>query len=868
VRKTLVLLFFSLFFLGIPSAFLASENSQVDVLIINLQTNLKSGNIQAYLELFSDNLKEDERAIISELGKEFSLENTEFFQAHSQKLEESGLQLYLQVLFQNPYTVLLETWRLNLKEVGDQWLITGKVLVGANRSLYKIEIPGQRSERADTIEIHHVDLRIRLTDALIFYDNVPGLDTAILVLGKGQVRFSPSSSREKHHLELFYGRDILEDDLEHVYIRSSQVFFDNNIKIERGEASGSPATIEERNKAKALFNKFYVRSFTIENSLTGGLLSFLPKGEEAVIEFKGKKRGDIAYIYSPFAEEEISLYQWKENRILTLYSPVFQQEEKKLFISFEKLFDIDDYTIDIHFNPKDAHISGKAQILVKSNVASLDGIKLKLNSDFEILRINDQEGHELFYSRDKLRKFLYVYFHNPPFKNGSSLIEIYYRGKIAPEMLLEDVISHFGYQDSYILSQPKYQTYLYTRSSLWYPTPSDEDYFRARLKIIVPPGFFCIASGLLVDKFMIESLDDLKDVERLGSSVFVYQTENPVKYLAFIVGEFSKIDELQSSPYLQYFRSEGVRSLGWDLFEEMQRIFDFYKRKFGDYPFEKLCIVHRYWSQEGGHSPPSFIVLNELPRQSEKPRLSPRKSPVDLSRWKEYFLAHEIAHQWWGQGLSWGSYQDQWLSEGLAQFAAILYLREKYGAGVYDRILKWISDWAEKKSEWGPITLGSRISYLDFEAYQAIVYDKAALVMNMLMDLLGEEVFFKGLQEFFRRFKYSSARTRDFFMTFQEVSGQDLKQFLQGWFYSYRLPEIKVKEHVQQKDKGYLLSLEVVQLNDVFEFPLWIEWQENGLTVRKMIRVSGPAGSFDFETSAKPTKIRVNADRAIPGKFH
>ncbi|MBN1225115.1 MAG: hypothetical protein JXB23_17835 [Candidatus Aminicenantes bacterium] len=872
-RTTAVNMFFSilimlLFFIGVPTASSVSENNEMDVFILNLQTGLKNGDIQAYLALFQENLKVEESRLISGLAEVFPLENTSFFKAHSQKLHESEYQIYLQVLFQNPHSVLLENWQLKLQKTNGGWLIKEKTLIGVDRNLYKIQIPGERVERARSVEIRHVDIRIRVKDAVIFYDNVPGLETALLVLGKGEVLFSPSSPREKHQLELSFGDNVLKDELDYVYVRSSQSFFDNNIELQRKGADDSPVTSAERNKAGALFKKFYSRSFTIENSLTGGLLSFLPKGEEAIIEFKGNKRGELAYIYSPFAEEEISLYNWKENRIISLYSPPLNQQERKLFVSFEKLFDIENYQIDIHFNPKDSYISGKAKIYLKSNVQSLDGIKLKFNPGFEILRINDTEGHELFYSRDKIRKFLYIYFQNPPSKNDVSSIEVYYRGKIVPEMFLEDVISPIGYQDSYILSQPKFKTYLYTRSSFWYPSPSDEDYFNARLKIIVPPNFFCVASGLLIGSSIVESLDDVKDLEKLGSTVFVFQSENPLKYLAFIVGEFDKIEEIRSVPLLQYFRSDGVRAFNWNLLDETKEIIDFYQKSFGDYPYKKLSIVHRYWRQQGGHSPPSFIVLNEVPRTSESRRFLQKNSPVDLSRWKEYFLAHEIAHQWWGQGLSWGSYQDQWLSEGLAQFAAILYLREKYGQGTYGQILKKLSNWTKKKSEWGPITLGSRISYLDFEAYQAIVYDKSALIVNMLMDFLGEDVFFQGLQEFFHRFKYSAPRTHDFFRVFQQVSGKDLRKFFDGWFKSNRLPDVKIKETVLQKNGGYQISFNVVQLRGVFEFPLWIEWQENGKTIEKMLHISHAVSNFDFNTAVKPAKIRVNSNKAVPGTFH
>jgi len=705
-------------------------------------------------------------------------------------------------------------------------------------------------------------------NALLFYDNLPRTETALLVIGEGQVTFSPSAPREKHQLELIFKKATLQDRLEYVYVRCSDGFFKSNIKIVKKKDQNSAFSRKDLNKAHSLFRKFHPRSFTIENSLTGGLLSFLPKGEEAVFEFKGEQRGNFTYIYSPFTDEEVNLYQWEKSRIINLYSPILEEEKKRLFISFSRLFEISNYEVDIYFNPKNSFISGKAKLTVQSKVESLDGIKLKLHSDLEVLRINDGNKHELFYTRDKLRKFLYVYFYNQPRDSNTQILEIFYRGKLVPEKQAEDVISSYQYQDTIIINEPTYQSHLYTRSSYWYPAPSDEEYFTARLKIIVPPGFTCISSGKLVERSTLNSLEDVEDLEKVGSSVFIFESERPIKYLSFIVGEFKIMDEVSSPLPSHYFRAKEIVGFRWDLFDEAMKIFNFYQEKFGDYPFEKFCIVHRYWPQGGGLSPASFIVLNERPRVVGHRRFQPKGSPVDLSRWKEYFIAHEIAHQWWGQGLSWGSYHDQWLSEGLAQFASVIYLREIYGEGAYSQIMKKFSSWTRKKSKWGAIMMGSRISYNDYEAYQAIVYNKAALVLNMLMDLLGEDVFFQALGEFFDRYKYSAPRSKEFFDTFEEISGANLDVFVKGWFESFRLPEVKITHLVEKAGLGYLLKLNVVQLKGTFEFPLWIEWKEGGDRIKKKVRVGSAVSEFVFEREKEPKNIKINPDDWIPGKFH
>jgi aminopeptidase N len=304
-----------------------------------------------------------------------------------------------------------------------------------------------------------------------------------------------------------------------------------------------------------------------------------------------------------------------------------------------------------------------------------------------------------------------------------------------------------------------------------------------------------------------------------------------------------------------------------DFFQESKSILQFYESRFGPYPFESLSIIHRIWQESGGHSPASFIVLNQLPR-IQGVHLKRTNSPVNLTRWNEYYLAHEIAHQWWGQGVTWDRHHDHWISEGLAQFSTILYLREKHGEAAFSNILKNMSRWTEKKTKWGPIIFGSRISQFDFFAFQSIVYNKSSLVLNMLKDMLGEDVFFWGIREFFNKFKYQAARTNDFVVTLSEISQKDLRPFFDAWFQTYTLPEVKVSQYIERVADKYRLKFHISQRGDPFIFPLWVEWMQDGKNVRKMIVVDKKEHTVQFDLTHKPKRIHINPDNAVPGKFY
>ncbi|MGD2295664.1 MAG: M1 family aminopeptidase [Candidatus Aminicenantes bacterium] len=867
VKKILCL---SLFvgFLGLfPFPQAAGTDSSLEELVGQIQVSFQNNNIQRYLGFFNPDIREDEEKRINSMFDDLKMEQVTVQKVYSQAFDGNKARLYLRVLYENSYSAIIELWRLNLVIKDGRWQIDNKDVAGDVQAMYKVSIPSERIERADRVEIVHTDIQIGFREATVFYDNLPNRETALLVIGDGDLRFSPSVPREQHQLELIYDSPVLNDDLNYVYIRCSNYFFTRNIKITKSEGAVAPVLQSERNRAYSLFVKHYSRSFTIENSLSGQLLSFMPQGDEAVFEFEGQKIGNYTYIYSPFAEEEINFYQWEGDRIVSLYSPQVYDDKKQMFISIGQKFDITDYRVEINYRPSDNFFSGRAKINVESEIGTFDVLKFKFNPELQILRIDDEKKHQLYYNWDKLRQTLYVYLPPVPRKYNRTSIELYYRGQLEPNTSLVDVVYGPQLEETIVLIPPRYETYLYTQSSYWYPAPADDDYFTANVRITVPPEYSVVSNGVMVKQYELKGLESVADVEKVGSIVSVFETSQPVKYLAFIVGRINKIDEDTDPLPLQYYKAYDIRGQKWDYLEEAKRILSFYQERFGAYPFDNFTIVHRLWPRTGGHSPPSFIVLNDMPRIPQGYRQSISSSPVDLSRWKEYFLAHEIAHQWWGQGITWRTYRDQWLSEGLAQFASILYLKEKHGERAFSSILKKFSKWTEKMTKWGAITMGSRISYFDFEAFQSIIYDKTSLVLNMLKDYLGEGLFFRALREFFKQKKFSPAGTNEFIKIFERVSGKELEMFFSPWFDSYLLPEVHVSQSVHKSGKEYQINLNFVQATKTFVFPLWVEWKEGGNERREKVIIERRVQDFSFKALSKPKRFVINPDDAVPGVF-
>ncbi len=854
--------------LGLAAA-AAPQEQTLDAFVSQLINFIQINDLQAYLALYAPEAQAAEATRIASYFEDLGMDAVKVRQAGQLDAAGPTPRVFLQAYFESATTALIETWQLDVIRLDNGWRVLKKTVAKNPTTLYKIRLPADRVERAARVEISQADIKITFLDAAVFYDNIPGLETAILIVGRGRLRYSPSDPTERHILDLLYRREALEDDVEYVYVRSSNAFFSRFVRVEPAGAGADPVTPKETSRAAAIFARNYSRSFTIETSFAPDVMSFLPQGEETVFEFKGRRVGELTYIYYPFAEEEVNLYDRGRDRIVNLYSPLQAGDSpglRRMYISLGEKFDVQTYELEVDVNPPAFHLSAKARIQILSQAEALEGVKFRFAPELQILKILDAQGRDLFYTQDKLRKILYVYFLEPPGRDMTATIEIYYRGRLVPPVPVTDVV-RVGAQDRTVYFEPRYENCLYTQTALWYPAPSDDDYFTARMKIILPVDYKCVAGGKVVEQGRWTSTRDAVSIDRLGNPYWVFEMRQPVKYLAFLAGKLDRLNETNTTPPIDVYASSDVLMQRQDYSAATREIVGFYASLFGPFPYEKLTVVQRLWPTAGGVSPPGFIVLNEAPWAGDREYVFALDSPVYLSDWEEYFLAHEIAHQWWGQAITWGSYRDLWLSEGLSQMATVLFLRHKYGERAYASILKKLVHSTEKKSDKGPIVLGSRLSYIEYEAYQAIVYNKATLALLMLKDLVGDEAFFAGLREFFAAHRYGPARTGTFIRAMEKSAGRDLGSFFDGWFYAYELPDVESTTVEERVGEAYQLRVRLSQKNGPFVFPLTVEWTVDGRRGRERVIVDEPDKEIILATELHGAKVRLNPDRAVPGRF-
>jgi len=187
----------------------------------------------------------------------------------------------------------------------------------------------------------------------------------------------------------------------------------------------------------------------------------------------------------------------------------------------------------------------------------------------------------------------------------------------------------------------------------------------------------------------------------------------------------------------------------------------------------------------------------------------------------EFFRAHEVAHQWWGNGVMPGSYRDAWLSEGLASFSALWYVQsERRHFDEYFRFLdQYRSDIADEHDDAGPIWLGYRNSTPGVRrGYDVMIYEKGAWVFHMLrilmLDLGGmrDDLFTETMQDFYQSFRGRRATTEDFQRIVEKHAGIPMDWFFDEWVRGTAIPTYHVAWTAQPRPDGrYTVRMRVTQ---------------------------------------------------------
>jgi hypothetical protein len=366
-------------------------------------------------------------------------------------------------------------------------------------------------------------------------------------------------------------------------------------------------------------------------------------------------------------------------------------------------------------------------------------------------------------------------------------------------------------------------------------------------------------------------------------AVTEWHSQEPLVIASFAVGPFERHAEAvtvagRSIPIEFYSAPGAIAVIKEDfLLAEMINTVNFFSALFGEYPYKRLGAV--FFPANFGQGLPTMLLL-------------PASGRANLHDFA--FIAHETAHQWWGDLVSWRSYRDQWLSEGFAQYSGALYAAVRKTPKEALQLVKQMREVLElsprtetglgsgKLHQIGPLILGHRLSSTRSKGGYQMVYDKGALVLRMLHFLLtdpstgDDKPFYDMMKDFVQRHRNDWASTESFLAVASEHFARsplgkkyglkDLDWFAKQWVYDTGMPALRLEYKTVAAEGGFVLSGTVYQdgasQNWFMPVPLVLEFDGNKVA-RGTIHAFGPSTPLKIPMPTKPKRVRLDPDRWV-----
>jgi hypothetical protein len=740
------------------------------------------------------------------------------------------------------------TWRLDVKRIGEpgaprEWAIADEERISSVENLYRLALNGTKQFSARNLTISAEDIDLTLIDGSVFVADIDQGSTAIVLLGTGTVNFHPAPDTEKGQVKIFCGTDSLESKFEATYLRLNPGDVPSVIQASRL----TPVAVDPRElrRAQDVFRDESQKSFVIDlGDLSREPWSLLPGPGDFVAEIRTRRYDTLTYAKAGNEAEDISFFDRKHHHNIAMYPSKQKLISRGRFYNEDDLVDYDilDYDIEVAASPDRMWIDGRARLHLKVRAFALGTLTLRLADRLTVESIVSYEYGRLFGIRVKNQNTLVVNLPTTLLRDAQMTVTITYSGRLAPQTPDRETIAldqGRQNQDETPIMLAAEPSFLYSSRSYWYPQAPVSDYATARIQITVPSSIECVASGELEPGF--PGLLAGKDPSQ-NRKVYVFSASQPIRYLAFILSRFTRAEtatiafgSAKPETAVDGVPLTGIayRSLnlsieanprqvqrGRELADRAADVAMFYESIIGDSPYSSFTAAVVESDLPGGHSPGYFAVLNQ---QLPMSPLVWRNDPASFNGFPDFFLAHELAHQWWGQAVGWRNYHEQWLSEGFAQYFAALYAQHQRGDELFGSVLRQLRRWGMDESKQGPIYLGYRLGHIRGESrvFRALIYNKGAAVLHMLRRMVGDDAFFRGIRRFYRTSRFQKAGTEDLRAAMETESGRSLERFFERWIYGATLPKLKLAYRIE----GNVVVLNIEQIGEVFDVPVTVTLQ-------------------------------------------
>ena len=359
---------------------------------------------------------------------------------------------------------------------------------------------------------------------------------------------------------------------------------------------------------------------------------------------------------------------------------------------------------------------------------------------------------------------------------------------------------------------------------------------KASVEFIVhaPQQYTVVANGALVS---------VKKRRKVKTFHYFSMVPIPTKVMVVGIAEFNlEVSGALEGILVQSFTyPESKKEAGLDL-SLAPAILDFYISYIAPYEFEKLDNVQST-TRFGGMENAGCIFYDE--------------DALNGTQSAENLIAHEIVHQWFGNSATEKDWPHLWLSEGFATYLTNIYIEKTKGDLAFKAQL--IQDRNKvvnfDKKYHHPVV------DMDYKSLMHLLnpnsYQKGGWVLHMLRAEIGDELFQKCIQTYYRKYSRSNANSKDFQNVAEEVCDRDFSMFFNQWLHREGHPKLQINSDFENRK----LSLEINQKEGVFSFPIKVDIKcTEGPTIRRTIRITQETTRKDIVTSYPITEVIIDPE--------
>jgi hypothetical protein len=793
-----------------------------------------------------------------------------------------GFRLVVEFFVATPGRARILTTAMDVRRPpnGDisSWRIVALEGISSVDGLYRLRLDTEKPLAGKGFKVTSEDVVVTLDEGAVFPVHSDEGVTGMVLVGRGDLQFQPSPPAERGQLRLFSGRESLSAAFETAFIRLNPSDYRQQVAALQLPAAPLDARVARR--AEGVFERLAPKSFLVDlRDLSSDEWFLLPPNKDFVAEVETRRYDTITFSRSSSQAEDVSLFQRQQKKTIALYASAAKLAARGRFYSDDAFrdYDVQDFNVDLSVRPEQQIIQGRTRMAIRVRSTSMASVTLRLADALQVRSVVSVEYGPLLHLRVRGQDTVLVSLPRVVPQDSDLTLIVSYDGRLASQDLDVDTVAVAADPGQEATAQtlfPVEPHYLLSNRTYWYPQNPVWDYATATIRVTVPEGYRSVASGELLPASQVVAPRDGLSLQ--NGHTYVFRSDQPLRYLALVVSRMSRVSEkpmtiAASRPgadidtvTVSVEAQARLQARGRQIATQVEEIMKFYSTLVGEAPFPSMTIALVESELPGGHSPGYFAVLNDpVPGTNN----SWRGDPASFDGFPEFFLAHELAHQWWGQALGWKNYHEQWLSEGFAQYFAALYGRQARGDRVFGDMLKQFRRWSLSQSDQGPVHLGYRLGHIksDLRVYRALVYNKGAAVLHMLRRLLGDEAFFGGLRRFYDDRRFQKAGTDDLERALEAESGRTLDRFFERWIYGTDIPRIAFKPIIGDGQ----VTVRFTQPNDnVFDLPVTVTLtMADGKTRDVIVPITDAEVEQVIPVDTPVRRVQVNLDSAAIAEF-